>query len=221
MRNMPALRTIKHFHDKGVYIAALAENIKDYWAEYGQPDKLVMSFHGVPRKTLDAGDPYHCECHKTGRLLAKALSLSSDQYQVCFQSRFGLAKWLGPYTSEILEELGKQRLNRIDVVCPGFVSDCLETLEEIAIEGKAIFMAAGGEDFHYIPALNEHPAWINALSEIVRANLVDWLDPKTLKMMRNTLASLRCNWEHFNNQTACRDICNRLNRSITLDSACF
>ncbi len=179
MRNIPALRTIKHFHDNPGYIAALAKNIEDYWAEHGQPDKLVISFHGVPRKTLDAGDPYHCECHKTGRLLAEALSLGDDQYQVCFQSRFGFAKWLSPYTSEILEELGKQKLKRIDVVCPGFVADCLETLEEIAIEGKAIFIAAGGEDFHYIPSLNEHPAWIQALGEIICANLVDWIDQHT------------------------------------------
>lgn len=176
MRNIPALRTIKHFHDDAGYIAALAKNIEDYWAEHGRPDKLVMSFHGVPRKTLDAGDPYHCECHKTGRLLAEALSLSSGQYQVCFQSRFGFAKWLSPYTSEILEELGKQKLKRVDVVCPGFVSDCLETLEEIAIEGKAIFITAGGEDFHYIPSLNEHPEWIQALGEMVRANLSGWIN---------------------------------------------
>lgn len=175
MRNIPALRTIKHFHDNTGYITALGKNIEDYWAEHGRPDKLVMSFHGVPRKTLDAGDPYHCECHKTGRLLAEILSLSSDQYQVCFQSRFGFAKWLSPYTSEVLEELGKQKLKRIDVVCPGFVSDCLETLEEIAIEGKNIFITAGGEDFHYIPSLNEHPEWIQALVEIVRANLADWI----------------------------------------------
>ena len=176
MRNIPALRTIKHFHDNAGYIAALAENIENYWNEHGRPDKLVMSFHGVPRKTLDAGDPYHCECHKTGRLVAEALSLTNDQYQICFQSRFGFAKWLDPYTSEILEELGKQKLKRVDVVCPGFVSDCLETLEEIAIEGKAIFMAAGGEDYHYIPSLNEHPVWIRALSGIVRANLTDWIN---------------------------------------------
>ncbi|MDT8364093.1 MAG: ferrochelatase [Nitrosomonas sp.] len=179
MRNIPALRTIRHFHDNPGYITALAKNIEDYWREHGRPDKLVMSFHGVPRKTLDAGDPYHCECQKTGRLLAEALSLTGDQYQVCFQSRFGFAKWLGPYTSEILEELGKQKLGRVDVVCPGFVSDCLETLEEIAIEGKAIFIASGGENFHYIPALNEHSAWIQALGEIVCTNLADWINQHT------------------------------------------
>lgn len=179
MRNMPALRTVKHFHDNAGYIAALARNIEDYWTEHGRPDKLVMSFHGVPRKTLYAGDPYHCECHKTGRLLAEALSLSSEQYQVCFQSRFGFAKWLQPYTSEVLKKLGSQKLKRVDVVCPGFVSDCLETLEEIAIEGRNTFLAAGGGEFHYIPSLNEHPDWIQALVKMVHANLSDWIDQHT------------------------------------------
>ena len=132
MRNTPALRTVKHYHDHPGYIAALAQNIRDYWAENGRPDKLVMSFHGVPRSTLDKGDPYHCECQKTGRLLAEALELHADAYQVCFQSRFGRAEWLRPYTATTLEQLGKQNTRRVDVVCPGFVSDCLETLEEIA-----------------------------------------------------------------------------------------
>lgn len=176
MRNIPALRTVKHYHDDPGYISALAQNIRDYWAKHGQPDKLVISFHGIPRKTLDKGDPYHCECQKTGRLLAEALALTSDQYQVCFQSRFGFAKWLSPYTSSVLEELGKQKLKRVDVVCPGFVSDCLETLEEIAIEGKATFIQAGGKEFHYIPSLNEHPAWIEALSGIIHRHLAGWLD---------------------------------------------
>ncbi|HMU63662.1 MAG: ferrochelatase [Nitrosomonas sp.] len=178
IRNMPAVRTIKHFHDDHDYIAALAQNVQDYWSSHGKPSKLVISFHGVPRKTLDKGDPYHCECQKTGRLLAEALALKPEEYQVCFQSRFGKAKWLTPYTTDILEELGKQKLNRVDVVCPGFVADCLETLEEIAIEGKKTFVEAGGNEFHYIPCLNEHPAWINALAQITQNHLQGWLTPK-------------------------------------------
>jgi len=178
MRNIPDIRTVRHYHDDPGYIAALAQNIRDYWEKHGQPDKLVISFHGVPRKTLDMGDPYHCECQKTGRLLAEALELADDRYQVCFQSRFGFAQWLGPYTSEILEELGKQKIGRVDVVCPGFVSDCLETLEEIALEGKAIFTGAGGGEFHYIPSLNEHPLWIEAIRNIIQTHLTGWTDQR-------------------------------------------
>ncbi|MBA2658729.1 MAG: ferrochelatase [Nitrosospira sp.] len=175
MRNTPAIRTVKHYHDHPGYIAALAQNVRDYWMRNGKPDKLVMSFHGVPRFTLEKGDPYHCECQKTGRLLAEMLELHDGEYQICFQSRFGRAEWLTPYTSVTLEELGKQNTRRIDVVCPGFVSDCLETLEEIAMEGKAIFIQAGGHEFHYIPCLNERDDWIKALADIALTNLQGWL----------------------------------------------
>lgn len=181
MRNTPSLRTVKHYHDHPGYIAALAQNIRDYWAENGRPDKLVMSFHGVPRATLDKGDPYHCECRKTGRLLAEALELHADAYEICFQSRFGRAEWLRPYTATTLEQLGTQNTGRVDVVCPGFVSDCLETLEEIAIEGKAIFIQAGGHEYHYIPCLNERDDWIGALADIALANLQGWLGLENAK----------------------------------------
>ena len=133
-----------------------------------------MSFHGVPRFTLDKGDPYHCECQKTGRLLAEALQLKPEQYHVTFQSRFGRAEWLKPYTAEVLTRLGKQKTGRVDVVCPGFVADCLETLEEIAIEGKTLFIQAGGREYHYIPCLNERDDWIQALTDIVLKNLLGW-----------------------------------------------
>ncbi len=176
MRNMPAIRTVKQYHDDSDYIAALAKNINEYWEANGKPNKLIMSFHGVPRYTLDKGDPYHCYCQKTGRLLAEALALNTDQYQVCFQSRFGRAKWLMPYTSTTLKQLGEDNTPRVDVVCPGFVSDCLETLEEIAIEAKDTFIRAGGQTFHYIPCLNEHEDWIQALSNIACTNLQGWLN---------------------------------------------
>ena len=175
MRNQPALRSVRHFHDDPGYIAALAQNIRDYWTKSGRPDQLIMSFHGVPRFTLAKGDPYHCECRNTARLLAEALKLTPDRYQVTFQSRFGRAEWLKPYTAEKLMELGKQKLARVDVVCPGFVADCLETLEEIAILGKTIFLNAGGRDFHFIPCLNERDDWIHALADIAARNLLGWV----------------------------------------------
>ena len=174
MRNVPALRLVKHYHDHPAYIAALAKNVNDYWMANGRPDKLVMSFHGVPRFTLNRGDPYHCECHVTGRLLAQELGLKSEQFVVTFQSRFGRAEWLKPYTIDTIGMLGKRKTSRVDVICPGFVSDCLDTLEEIGIENKAAFLKAGGGEFHYIPCLNQRHEWIQALSRIAAENLHGW-----------------------------------------------
>lgn len=175
MRNVPAIRFIKHFHDHPGYIKALARSIGDYWLRTGRPDRLVMSFHGVPRFTLDKGDPYHCECQVTARLLAEELGLSKERYLVTFQSRFGRAEWLKPYTAEVLAQLGRERTERVDVVCPGFVSDCLETLEEIALEAKGIFLEAGGKSFHFIPCLNERDEWIHALADLAWDNLHGWM----------------------------------------------
>jgi len=174
-RTPPEVRVIRHFHDHPGYIAALRQSIEAYWAEHGRPDMLVMSFHGVPRRSLDLGDPYHCECHKTGRLLAESLGLAQGRYRVTFQSRFGRAEWLQPYTDKTLEELGRAKTRRLDIVCPGFVADCLETLEEIALEGKATFLNAGGGEFRHIPALNDRPFWIGALSDLVLSHLGGWL----------------------------------------------
>lgn len=175
MRNVPAIRTIKHYHDHPDYIQALATNIKQFWQVNGQPEKLIMSFHGVPKFHLMKGDMYHCECHKTGRLLAEALGLDRAQYQIAFQSRFGKQEWLKPYLASTLEALGEAKIKRIDVVCPGFSSDCLETLEEIAMEGKHIFQSHGGGDYHYIPALNESEPWIHAMTNIALENLQGWV----------------------------------------------
>ncbi len=192
MRNQPALRTVKHFHDQPGYIAALAQNITDYWTRNGRPKMLVMSFHGVPRFTLDRGDPYFCECQKTARLLAEALHLTQDRYRVTFQSRFGRAEWLKPYTADALLELGRQKLERVDTVCPGFVCDCLETLEEIAIEGKTIFLGAGGKGYHYIPCLNERDDWLRALTDIAMANLEGWIgaEPASADLERSRARAL-------------------------------
>lgn len=176
MRNMPEIRTVRHYHDDPGYIAALAASVHEHWMKFGRPDKLIMSFHGIPKRSLMLGDPYHCECHKTGRLLAEALQLEKEQYMICFQSRFGRAEWLQPYFAPTLEQLGKNGTQRVDVICPGFAGDCLETLEEIAMEGKATFMAAGGNEYHYIPALNERDEWLHALSDIASRHLQGWLD---------------------------------------------
>ncbi len=191
MRNAPALRTIKHFHDHPGYIKATAQNIRDYWTVHGRPDKLVMSFHGLPQFSLDKGDPYHCECQKSGRLIAEALSLDRDQYLVTFQSRFGRAEWLKPYTAATLQELGKQKTKRVDVVCPGFVADCLETLEEINMEVREDFIHAGGGEYHYIPCLNERDDWMHMLTELVLDNLHGWLEqPDQAELEQSRLRAL-------------------------------
>ncbi|MGA9665566.1 MAG: ferrochelatase [Gallionella sp.] len=191
MRNTPALRTIKNYHDHPGYIKALANNINDYWMNNGRPEKLVMSFHGLPQFSLDKGDPYHCECHKTGRLLAQELGLQSGQYFVSFQSRFGKAEWLKPYTTATLKELGKKKTKRVDVVCPGFVADCLETLEEIAMEGREDFRHAGGGEYHYISCLNERDDWMHALTDLVMDNLHGWLvEPDAAELEQGRLRAL-------------------------------
>ena len=174
-RNVPELRFVRSYHDHPGYIAALAASVRAHWQLNGRPDKLVMSFHGVPRFTLERGDPYHCECRKTGRLLAEALELRDEQWLLSFQSRFGRAEWLQPYTQPSVEQLARDGVGRVDVVCPGFAGDCLETIEEIAMEVRAAFLAAGGREFHYIPALNERADWIAALAEIACAHLGNWL----------------------------------------------
>jgi ferrochelatase len=191
MRNTPAIRTIKHFHDDAGYIKALAANVNEYWMKHGRPEKLVMSFHGVPQYTLEKGDPYHCECLKTGRLLAEALGLSKDQYAVSFQSRFGKAEWIKPYTTATLVALGQQKTKRVDVVCPGFVADCLETLEEIAMEGKEDFQHAGGGEYHYIPCLNDRNDWMHAFTDLVMNNLQGWLiEPNATELEQSKLRAM-------------------------------
>ncbi|XDZ51023.1 ferrochelatase [Neisseriaceae bacterium CLB008] len=175
-RNMMDVRTVSRFHDHPAYINSLANHIRRHWQQHGRGDKLLMSFHGVPEKTLHQGDPYFCECHKTARLLAQALELKETDYVVCFQSRFGKAKWVGPSTQDLFSSLPKkQGVKNIDVVCPGFVSDCLETLEEINDEGRELFIDAGGKGFQYIPCLNTEPEWLDALASIVQEHTEGWI----------------------------------------------
>lgn len=173
-RHLPELRFINRYHDDPGYIDALARRVEAHWREHGQPDQLVMSFHGVPERTLHLGDPYHCECLKTGRLLAERLGLRAERYKITFQSRFGKAKWLEPYTEPTLVALAQAGTARVDVICPGFTSDCLETLEEINQEAREAFLHAGGKAFHYIPCLNDSPAWITALSALAQQHLQGW-----------------------------------------------
>jgi len=174
MRSPPALRTIRHFHDHPAYIEAVAASIRGYWEAHGRGDLLLMSFHGVPKRSLLKGDPYHCECHKTGRLIATALGLSESQWRVSFQSRFGPAEWLKPYTAELLEQLPLAGVKRLDVVCPGFLSDCLETLEEIAMEGKEEFLTAGGERYQFIPCLNDSEQAVALLQALIVQETMGW-----------------------------------------------
>ena len=183
-RLLPEFRFVNHYHDHPAYIAALADSIRAHWTANGRAEQLVMSFHGVPERTLKLGDPYHCECHKTARLLAEALGLAKNEYKVCFQSRFGKAKWLEPYTEPTVRELAKTGCKSIDIVCPGFVCDCLETLEEIAMEVKAAFIEDGGSQFHYIPCLNDSPAWINALHSIADTHMSGWAMPQNTSAER-------------------------------------
>ncbi len=173
-RLLPELRFVNRYHDDAGYIAALAQRVRSHWAEHGQGQVLVMSFHGVPERTLQLGDPYHCECLKTGRLLSEALGLAADQVRITFQSRFGKAKWLEPYTEPTLVALAQEGVKNVDVVCPGFTSDCLETLEEIRQEAQEAFQHAGGERFGYIPCLNDSPAWIDALADLAERHLQGW-----------------------------------------------
>ena len=178
-RRMPALRFVAEYHDDPGYIEALAQRVEHHWQAKGRAERLVLSFHGVPHRSLLLGDPYHCQCHKTARLLGERLGLAREQMIVTFQSRFGKAKWLEPYTEPTLVALASQGVKSVDIMCPGFVADCLETLEEIAQEACEAFLHAGGEDFRYIPCLNDDPAWIAALAGIVERELQGW-DTKTL-----------------------------------------
>ncbi|MDE2082038.1 MAG: ferrochelatase [Burkholderiales bacterium] len=173
-RRMPELRFVGEYHDDAGYIGALAEQLRAHWREHGRAERLVLSFHGVPHRSLMLGDPYHCQCHATARHLGTALGLGPDEMVVTFQSRFGKARWLEPYTEPTLRALAAQGVRRVDVMCPGFVADCLETLEEIAQEAREAFLEAGGEQFRYVPCLNDSPQWVAALAALAERHLQGW-----------------------------------------------
>jgi len=173
-RWQPELRTINHYHKHPLYIAACAAQIRDFRSHHGAGDKLLFSFHGLPKRNLLHGDPYHCQCYTTMRLIAKALSLGEDEYQLSFQSRFGRAEWLQPYTEQTLHSLAAAGVRTVDVFCPGFSADCLETLEEIALQGAAAFKQAGGSQLRYIPAANDAPLHVDCMVDLVVKHIAAW-----------------------------------------------
>ncbi|WP_444997028.1 ferrochelatase [Aliikangiella sp. IMCC44359] len=173
-RFLPEFRFINHYHDYSPYIDAVAQKIKRYWSQNGRADKLIFSYHGIPKRYLLNGDPYHCECYKTSRLIAQKLNLKSNDYLTTFQSRFGREEWLKPYTDHTLKALPGQGVKSVQIVCPGFSSDCLETIEEIRIENRDYFIKAGGEKYQYIEALNSDKLHIEALVKLVHQNLTGW-----------------------------------------------
>ncbi|MDR0702212.1 MAG: ferrochelatase [Azoarcus sp.] len=173
-RDLPEMRFVRSFPDDAGYIAALAASVREHWARHGQGERLVASFHGQPKRFDDLGDPYRTECFVTARLLGEALGVPAGRLVVTFQSRFGASAWLQPYTLPALEALAASGVRRVDTICPGFAADCLETLEEIAMQCRDAFVARGGEAFHYIPCLNERPDWIAALAALVRRHLGGW-----------------------------------------------
>ncbi|MCB1865094.1 MAG: ferrochelatase [Chromatiales bacterium] len=173
-RRVPELRTVANYHDDPGFIAALAGSIGEAFAAHGRPDRLLFSFHGIPRQYFDAGDPYFCHCQKTARLVAEKLGLADDFWSVSFQSRFGPKEWLKPYTDETLKGWGSSGVGSVAVVCPGFSADCLETLEEIGVENRDYFLGAGGREFRYIPALNARTDHIEALAALVNRHFGGW-----------------------------------------------
>ncbi len=189
-RWLPEMRFINHYPDFGPYIEAMAQQIERHWAEHGRADRLMFSYHGVPKKYLLRGDPYHCECFKTSRLLAERLGLEADAYMTTFQSRFGREEWLKPYTDHTLKALPGEGTESVQVFCPGFAADCLETIEEIGEENREYFMEAGGKRYEYIPALNASPDHINALTALLEQHLKGW-EPLALHDRRDTLDRAR------------------------------
>ena len=179
-RSIPSLRYLQSFHDDPGYIAAVAESIRHFWrqSEAGKPEKLIFSFHGLPQRCVDQGDPYVKQCQESAALIAAALGLAKEDWLLSFQSRFGREEWVKPYTQPTVEALARKGVKTVDVVCPGFVSDCIETLEEIDMEVHNAFVGAGGKRFRYIHCLNDAPLWIHALADIVGNELAGW---KTLE----------------------------------------
>jgi ferrochelatase len=173
-RWVPEFRFINHYHDASGYIAALAASVRDFYDREGRGQRLLFSFHGLPRRMLDDGDPYHCQCRKTARLVAAALELAEDEWEVAFQSRVGPGEWLRPYTDELLQQWGSGGAGDIDVLCPGFAADCLETLEEIAMQNAERYRAAGGGRLRYIPALNAREDHVAFLGGLVEKHVAGW-----------------------------------------------
>ena len=183
-RWIPELRMIQHYHDHDFYINALVNTISAHRQQHGDAEKLLFSFHGLPQRYLDQGDPYFCECHKTARLVAEKLALNENQWALAFQSRFGREEWLKPYADKTLIKWAEEGIKSVQVCCPGFSADCLETLEEIKVENRDYFLNAGGERFEYIPALNDSADHIGMMGQLVKQHACDWLNIEPKKMPR-------------------------------------
>jgi len=175
-RDLPELRFVKRFHQLPGYLDTLAQNVRDYWREHGKPQQLLLSFHGLPKRSVELGDPYLHDCTATAEALQLRLAAEGVPIDIAFQSRFGRAEWLGPSTLSVLQAYPGDNIRHVDVLCPGFVADCLETLEEIRIECARAFSQAGGEQFRYIPCLNDQPTWINAMAGLIRQHIAGWPD---------------------------------------------
>jgi ferrochelatase len=173
-RLIPELRFINHYHDFPDYIQAVADKIRQHWEINGRADKLIFTYHGIPKRYLLNGDPYHCECYKTSRLLAENLGLNEEEYLVTFQSRFGREEWLQPYTDKTLIALAEQGIKSVQLVCPGFSADCLETIEEIEVENRDYFLEAGGSRYEYIQALNAESSHIDMMEKLLEQHLHGW-----------------------------------------------
>lgn len=173
-RDQPELRFVKRYHDDPVYIDALAKSVTQFWAVHGVPDRLLLSFHSLPRVTIEQGDPYYRDCMETAALLRERLGPDGTRVHVTFQSRFGAQKWLDPFTEPTLRDWGRQGIGHVDVMCPGFLADCLETLEEINVECRDAFLSEGGKVFNYIPCLNGDDAWADGLTQLTLRNLQGW-----------------------------------------------
>ncbi|AGF47076.1 ferrochelatase [Candidatus Kinetoplastibacterium desouzaii TCC079E] len=176
MRNIPEFRFVKRFNLFSGYLDSLVNKIHSHWDLKGFPDKLIVSFHGLPQYSVDFGDPYYQDCIETFNLLSDKLNIENKNIHLGFQSKFGYAKWLEPCTSDLIEEFGKESLGRLDVVCPGFISDCLETLDEVDSGYRDLFLKSGGREFHYIESLNDDDEWVNGLENIIRTHIYKWSD---------------------------------------------
>ena len=174
IRWTPELRFINQYADDDAYISACANQISHYWSSHSRGQLLLFSFHGLPKKYLTSGDPYHCQCHKTARLIAEKMQLADSEWKLTFQSRFGREEWLQPYTDKTLESLAKKGVKSVDVFCPGFSADCVETLEEIDMQNREVFLEAGGEKFQYIPALNDGDEHIDAIFKLLSRHMQGW-----------------------------------------------
>ena len=173
-RWIPELRMVTHYYDDPGYIDAVATSIREYWEFHSRSERLLFSFHGMPKRTHLAGDPYFCQCQATARLVAQQLQLEETQWDIAFQSRFGRQEWLKPYCDQTLRTWAKEGVKSVDVACPGFSADCLETLEELDMENRNIFLAAGGQRYHYIPALNDRPEHIRTLANLIARHTQGW-----------------------------------------------